>query len=83
MLCCIVLSVQLILRTLNDAKTCFAAVELQRVVFFHEYALEPTPRSVALMSRDSQGEEEPFLGKVLLKVRLLFCCPNTCPPPDR
>ena len=70
---------QLILRTLNDAKTAFAAVELQRGVFFHEYGLEPASRSAAARNQGSQTEEEPFLGKVLLKVCPADLCP--APPP--
>ena len=59
---------QLVLRTLNDAKTSFAAVELHRGVFFQEYMCDTSPRRPADPSVSPDTEEEPFLGKVSLKV---------------
>lgn len=58
----------LVLRTLNDAKTSFAAVELHRGVFFQEYMCDTSPRRPADPSVSPDTEEEPFLGKVSLTV---------------
>ena len=65
-------AVQVVLRALNDAKTAFASVELQRGVFFQDYSFTPPARAESQpqlgQGQDSQAEEEPFLGKIPLRV---------------
>lgn len=57
--------VKLVLRTLNDAKTAYGVVELRQGMFFQEYSLRSRQGIVAVHSGEM---DEPFLGKIQLKV---------------